>query len=75
MKTIQPFGDRVLIKPVEPRQQTASGHVAVHESSLAATIALECLVRPGDWHVRYVPRFPVPRCAPLRGNGTRRSDW
>ena len=25
MKTIQPFGDRVLIKPVEPRQQTASG--------------------------------------------------
>lgn len=25
MKTIQPFGDRVLIKPVEPRTQTASG--------------------------------------------------
>lgn len=25
MKTIQPFGDRVLIKAVEPRQQTASG--------------------------------------------------
>jgi chaperonin GroES len=25
MKTIQPFGDRVLIRPVEPRQQTASG--------------------------------------------------
>ena len=25
MKTIQPFGDRVLIKPVEPRQQTSSG--------------------------------------------------
>lgn len=25
MKTIQPFGDRVLVKPVEPRQQTASG--------------------------------------------------
>jgi chaperonin GroES len=25
MKTIQPFGDRVLIKPFEPRQQTANG--------------------------------------------------
>lgn len=25
MKTIQPFGDRVLVKKVEPRQQTASG--------------------------------------------------
>lgn len=25
MKTIQPFGDRVLIKLIEPRQQTASG--------------------------------------------------
>lgn len=25
MKTIQPFGDRVLIKAGEPRQQTASG--------------------------------------------------
>lgn len=25
MKTIQPFGDRVLIKPVERPQQTASG--------------------------------------------------
>lgn len=25
MKTIQPFGDRVLVKPVEVRQQTASG--------------------------------------------------
>jgi chaperonin GroES len=25
MKTIQPFGDRVLVKVVEPRQQTASG--------------------------------------------------
>lgn len=25
MKTIQPFGDRILIKPVEAPQQTASG--------------------------------------------------
>ncbi len=25
MKTIQPFGDRVLVKVVEPKQQTASG--------------------------------------------------
>ncbi|HEU5442069.1 MAG TPA: co-chaperone GroES [Ktedonobacterales bacterium] len=25
MKTIQPFGDRVLVRAVEPRQQTASG--------------------------------------------------
>ena len=25
MKTIRPFGDRILIKLVEPRQQTASG--------------------------------------------------
>ena len=25
MKTIQPFGDRLLVKVIEPRQQTASG--------------------------------------------------
>ncbi len=25
MKTIQPFGDRVLVKAIEPRQQTSSG--------------------------------------------------
>ena len=25
MKTIQPFGDRVLVRPIEPQRQTASG--------------------------------------------------
>jgi chaperonin GroES len=25
MKTVQPFGDRVLVRPIEPQQQTSSG--------------------------------------------------